>query len=39
MKPWKWLSLLVLVVSFAGCGLNPPVERTPDGFDPPYDYY
>lgn len=29
--------MVTLVV--AGCGNNPTPEYTPDGFDPPYNYY
>lgn len=33
------LLLVIGVVGVAGCGLNPKAERTPDGFNPPYNYY
>jgi len=33
------LGAVVLALAMAGCGLNPKAEPTPDGFDPPYNYY
>jgi len=36
---FKRLAVVFIVIGLAGCGLNPPAERTPDGFDPPFNYY
>jgi len=36
------LSVVLLVIGVfgvAGCGLSPKAERTPDGFNPPYNRY
>ncbi len=39
MKRIKLILLLIFFVLVAGCGNYPTATLTPDGFDPPYDYY
>lgn len=39
MKHIKLILLSIFVVVVSGCGNNPTATLTPDGFDPPYDYY
>ena len=39
MKRIKLIFLSILFVLQAGCGNNPTATLTPDGFDPPYNYY
>jgi hypothetical protein len=39
MKHIKLILLLIFFVMVTGCGNNPTAKLTPDGFDPPYDYY
>ena len=35
----RLIAALLLAVLLSGCQTGPPVVRTPDGFDPPYNYY
>jgi hypothetical protein len=39
VKHLKWMIICILALSAAGCGNQPKPDYTPDGFDPPYDYY
>lgn len=35
----RWVAYATIVLAASGCAYNPPVERTPDGFDPPFNIY
>jgi len=35
----RLIAALLLAILLSGCQTGPPVVRTPDGFDPPYNYY
>ena len=35
----RLIAALLLAILLSGCQDGPPVVRTPDGFDPPYNYY
>jgi hypothetical protein len=35
----KRLSAVIAAMMIMGCGNVPEAHRTPDGFDPPYNYY
>lgn len=35
----RLIAALLLAILLSGCQDVPPVVRTPDGFDPPYNYY
>jgi hypothetical protein len=43
LRFFKWIGnvllTLTMAVLVAGCGNNPTPQYTPDGFDPPYNYY
>lgn len=39
MKRIKLILLAIFIVLVSGCGNYPTAGLTPDGFDPPYDYY
>lgn len=35
----RLIAALLLAILLSGCQDGPPIVRTPDGFDPPYNYY
>jgi hypothetical protein len=39
VKRFKWWYALVFSAFMVGCGNNPAPQYTPDGFNPPYNYY